>query len=110
MPQDRRPSRARRLPRPSPVLRPPRVHRSRCSACPLGLTLALLALTALPRINGNRSLALAFWVAGGGLLVWQAVLALRAGRAGLPGFVHVPPRPQHYIQMCCHLSVYAYWG
>ena len=44
------------------------------------------------------------------LLVWLAWLALRAGRGGLPGFVHVPPRAQHYIQMCCHLSVYAYWG
>ena len=77
---------------------------------PLGLIVALLALTALPRIHDNRSLLLAFWIAGGALLAWLAWLALRAGRAGLPGFVHVPPRAQHYIQMCCHLSVYAYWG
>ena len=21
-----------------------------------------------------------------------------------------PPRPQHYIQACCHLTVYAFWG
>jgi Na+-translocating ferredoxin:NAD+ oxidoreductase RnfD subunit len=77
---------------------------------PFGLTLALLALTALPRIGDNPRLALAFWIAGGGLLVWQALLALGVGRAGVAGFVPVPPRPQHYIQMCCHLSVYAYWG
>jgi hypothetical protein len=80
-------------------------------AVPFGLTAALLALTVLPRIADNVRLTQAFWLAGAALLVWQAVLAVRAAsRGGLPGFVHVPPRAQHYIQMCCHLSVYAYWG
>lgn len=78
-------------------------------AVPLAFTLGLLAASLLPRVQGNPRLSAAFWAAGAGLLVWQAVLALRA-KGALPGFVSTPPRPQHYIQMCCHLSVYGYWG
>jgi len=78
-------------------------------AVPLALTGALLAMSLLGRVQAHRNLALAFWGAGAVLLVWQAVLWLRSGGRA-PGFVSTPPRPQHYIQMCCHLSVYAYWG
>ena len=105
---DRRAARAQTPRSPVPPSPPPASPAS--LAVPLGLIVALFALTALPRIHDNRSLLLAFWIAGGALLAWLAWLALRAGGAGLPGFVHVPPRAQHYIQMCCHLSVYAYWG
>lgn len=78
-------------------------------AVPLGLSAGLLAMSLLGRVSQSRSLTLAFWGAGGLLLVWQALLAA-SSRGTVPGFVSTPPRPQHYIQMCCHLSVYAYWG
>ena len=108
MPKDRRPARAKT---PHPPGSPPAPPASLGPlAVPLGLIVALVALTALPRIHDNQSLLRSFWIAGGVLTAWLAWLAVRAGRAGLPGFVHVPPRAQHYIQMCCHLSVYAYWG
>lgn len=67
-------------------------------------------MSLLPRVRQHRNLTLAFWGAGALLLLWQAFLAWRDRRTGPPGFVPVPPRAQHYIQMCCHLSVYAYWG
>lgn len=79
-------------------------------AIPLVFTTVLLALSLLPRVRLSRSLTLAFWTAGAVLLAWQVLLALRHRRDGVAGYVPVPPRPQHYIQMCCHLGVYAYWG
>ena len=78
-------------------------------AAPFALTLGLLAVSFLPRVQSNARLTWAFWLAAAVLLGWQAVLAIRT-RGRLPGFVSTPPRPQHYIQMCCHLSVYGYWG
>jgi Na+-translocating ferredoxin:NAD+ oxidoreductase RnfD subunit len=78
-------------------------------AAPLALTIGLLAVSLLPRVQGNLRLTWSFWAAAAALFAWQAVLALRA-QGALPGFVSSPPRPQHYIQMCCHLSVYGYWG
>lgn len=77
---------------------------------PLAFTAALLALSLVPRVRASRSLTLAFWGAGALLLGWQLFLAARSARTGVPGYVSVPPRPQHYIQMCCHLGVYSYWG
>ncbi|MBP7778484.1 MAG: hypothetical protein KA371_15305 [Acidobacteria bacterium] len=100
--------------RPTPAAHSPARHDSGTSgpaafAGPLLLTAALLSMSLLERVRENRSLTLAFWGAGAVLLAWQALLAVRAsGR--VPGFVQTPPRPQHYIQMCCHLAVYAYWG
>ena len=82
---------------------------SRVFAVPLVLTGALLAMTLLDRVAANRSLTLAFWGAGAVLLAWQAIL-LFTTRGAVPGFVRTEPRPQHYIQMCCHLGVYSYWG
>ena len=79
-------------------------------AVTLALTTGLLAMSLLPRVRTTRGLTLAFWGTAAALLVWQGLLALRDRRSGLAGFVTVPPRPQHYIQMCCHLGVYAYWG
>ncbi len=77
---------------------------------PLVLTGALLALGLLPRIRDSEPLAWSFWAAAVALLGWQGVLALRALRDGPRGITLAPPRAQHYIQMCCQLSVYAYWG
>ena len=78
-------------------------------AVPLGLTVGLLAMSLVGRVHDNRALSLAFWGAGGALLLWQALLFL-ATKGAVPGFVRTEPRPQHYIQMCCHLGVYSYWG
>ncbi len=99
--------------------RPPTVARPDTSTPPSGslaglavafaLTLGLLGVSLLPRVQGNSRLTWAFWAAAGVLLVWQAVLAVMTG-GRVAGFVSTPPRPQHYIQMCCHLSVYTYWG
>jgi len=38
------------------------------------------------------------------------ILALRALAKGAPRITIAPPRAQHYIQACCHLCVYTYWG
>ncbi len=93
----------------SPAPHPPALSGAVAFAVPLLLTAALLAMSLLDRVRDNRSLTLAFWGAGAVLLTWQVLLA--AGRRGqVPGFVRTAPRPQHYIQMCCHLGVYAYWG
>ena len=77
---------------------------------PLAFTAGLLALTALPRIQESERLLWSFWGAGALLLGWLALLALRGLREGAPAIHLAPPRPQHYIQACCHLTVYAYWG
>lgn len=74
---------------------------------PLAFTVALLAMTALPRINENTPLLWSFWGAGAVLLGWLALLAVKGG---VPGIYLAPPRPQHYIQACCHLTVYVFWG
>jgi hypothetical protein len=99
-----------RKPSSSPRTSAPPAGGSRAAlAVPLAFTLALLAASLLPRVQDNSRLSAAFWGAGGLLLAWLAALALRAN-ASVPGFVSTPPRPQHYIQMCCHLGVYSYWG
>lgn len=79
-------------------------------AVPLAFTAALLALTALPRLQTTPILAWSFWGAAGVLLLWQAWLAL-AGRPGRPPrIVIATPRAQHYVQSLCQFAVYAYWG
>ena len=60
-------------------------------------------------IAGNPALTWSFWGAGGGLLVWQALLAMRSGgrvagvrrRAAAAAALHPDLLPS---------SVYAYWG
>ena len=77
---------------------------------PLALTGGLLALGLLPRVRESEPLAWSFWGAAIGLLAWQGLLAVRALGEGARGLTIAPPRAQHYIQGCCHLCVYAYWG
>jgi len=79
-------------------------------AVPLALTLALLALSLLPRISGNGALAWSFRGAVAVFLAWQLVLATRALRDGAPSLRVPRPRPQHYVQSLCQLGVYVYWG
>ena len=77
-------------------------------AIPLGFTAALVAMTALPRVQASPIVTWSFWGAGAVLLFWQIVLAFVGKRPFR--IVKVPPRPQHYIQSLCHATVYAYWG
>src|ERR1700741_4111590 len=77
---------------------------------PSTLTAGLLLLSFLPRIQQNTILTRSFWPAVGALLLWQAVLWVRGTFKRRPTLLLVGPRPQHYVQAMCQLSVYAYWG
>ena len=79
-------------------------------ALPLAFTASLLALTLLPRLQRSDALLWSFWSAGAVLLAWLALIAVAAIKNGAPSIHLAPPRPQHYIQACCHLTVYAFWG
>ena len=77
----------------------------------MAFTAALLALTALPRLQATPMLTWSFWGAGAVLFLWNLWLIFRfSGKPRRPRIVGVPPRPQHYIQTFCHSCVYAYWG
>jgi hypothetical protein len=76
-------------------------------AVPLTFSAALLALTALPRLQTTPMLTWSFWGAAGILLFWQAWLALAARP---PRIVIAPPRAQHYVQSLCQFAIYVYWG
>ena len=82
-------------------------------AVPLAFTAGLLALTLLPRLQAAMALLWSFWGAGAILLVWLGASFARLPRALKTARRRIylaPPRPQHYIQACCHLTVYAFWG
>src|SRR5687768_4817346 len=86
-------------------------------AIPLAFTAALLALTAVPRVQATPILTWSFWGAGAVLLIWQISLAFlqkpvssKREREGGFRIVRVPPRKQHYVQAVCHATIYAYWG
>ncbi len=94
---------------------------------PLVLTLALAALSFVPRVRQEALLAASFAAAAILLLAWQGILALRlrrqtagaaesgggirgpAAEAGPPGLV-TSLRPQHYVQAAVQCSVFLYWG
>ncbi len=86
------------------------VYKACVLAVPFALTLALLAVSLLPRIRANDALTWSFWGAAAVLFAWQVVLAARMRRRGLPALRVTPPRKQHYVQAVCQLGVYAYWG
>ena len=78
---------------------------------PLAFTIAMLALTAMPRLQTTPVLTWSFWGAGTVLILWNLLLFLRfSGNGRRPRIAAVAPRPQHYIQTFCHSCVYAYWG
>jgi hypothetical protein len=61
-------------------------------------------------VRENPILVWSFWAAAGALLLWQAWLFARMRRdPSSPAFT-VVLRPQHYLQACLQLSVFAYWG
>jgi hypothetical protein len=79
-------------------------------AFPLALTLALLAMSALPRVQTTPVLTWSFWGAAGVLLAWQAWLLVAPKPARPLRIVTPVPRAQHYVQSLCQFGVYAYWG
>ena len=76
---------------------------------PLALTVGVLLVSFTPRVQSNPILTWSFWGAAAALLAWQTVLFLIVKKEA-PSIVLVAPRPQHYVQAMCHLSIYAYWG
>jgi hypothetical protein len=90
---------------------PPSTSAFSLFSVPFGLTLGLVALSLLPRVQANAALVRSFWGAAALLSLWQAGLLLSMKRAQVrPAIVLAGPRAQHYVQAACQLSVYAYWG
>ena len=79
-------------------------------AVPLGLTLALLAVSLAPRVQASTVLAGSFQAAAAALAIWQAVLWLRLRAEPTGRSFKVVLRPQHYLQAAVQLSVFLYWG
>ena len=79
-------------------------------AVPLGLTLALLAVSLAPRVQSNAVLAGSFQAAAAALAIWQAVLWLRLRAEPAGRSFQIVLRPQHYLQAAVQLSVFLYWG
>jgi hypothetical protein len=78
---------------------------------PFGLTLLLLLLACVPRVQDQQVVAWSFWAAAAILLAWQVVLAARLKTAATTlSLDFARPRAQHYVQAACQLTVYAYWG
>ena len=93
-----------------PAGAPPPPSRMRPYAAPLALTLALLLVSLVPRVQANADLALAVQGAALALLAWQAVLFATLRRRGATRTLEPALRPQHYVQAAVQLSVFAYWG
>ena len=82
----------------------------RILAVPLALTVGLLAVSAVPRVQQHPTLIWSFWLSALGLLAWQGVLYLRLKDGGAPRRFDIVLRKQHWVQAILHTSVYAYWG
>ncbi len=80
------------------------------AAIPFGLTGALLALVALPRVHGTPALLTAFLTASAALLLWQVAIWMRAARSQQAVAATVALAPAHYVQACVHTSILLYWG
>jgi len=79
-------------------------------AAPIVLTLTLVALSFLPRIQSNLTLAISIWGAVIVLLAWIIVLYLRLRREHASRTFQTMLRPQHYVQALVQFAVFAYWG
>jgi hypothetical protein len=78
---------------------------------PFALTVGLLLLSFVERVQSNAVLVWSFWGSAAVLLAWQAWFfhRHRDGEWQGPVFTKLL-RPQHYIQAALQLAVYAYWG
>lgn len=77
---------------------------------PAVLTLALVALSFLPRIQSNLALAISIWGAAIVLLAWLIMLYLKLRHEDASRTFQTMLRPQHYVQALVQLAVFAYWG
>ena len=80
------------------------------SAVPLGLTIGLLAVSLVPRVQSSAVLTASFWAAAAALAAWQAVLYLRLRTQSAGRSFRVVVRPQHYLQAAVQMAVFLYWG
>ena len=77
---------------------------------PSAFILGLLAISFLPRVQGNPVLVGSFWGASAVLGAWQALLYLRLREGAPPRTFRLELRPQHYLQAIVQVSVFVYWG
>ncbi|MCH7747934.1 MAG: RnfABCDGE type electron transport complex subunit D [Acidobacteria bacterium] len=77
---------------------------------PLALTLGLLLVSFVPRIQANVGLTRSLWAAVVGLLVWQVALFARLRGTAEDRSFHTILRPQHYLQASVQVAVFVYWG
>jgi hypothetical protein len=78
---------------------------------PRVLTALFLAFILVPPVRTNPRLVAAFAGTGAGLLVWTAVLWVKAKQQGLIFRGELAPVVKsHYIQASIQLCIYAYWG
>ena len=82
----------------------------RVLTAPAALTLGLVALSFLPRIQSNLKLAISIWGAAILLLAWLIILYLKLRHQHASRMFHTMLRPQHYLQALVQLAVFAYWG
>jgi hypothetical protein len=83
------------------------LHRWLASCLPAALAVALAALALLDNVTRNPTVQRTLVTAAVIILVWNAVLIVRARR---PFTVNLHLRPQHYIQACAQGLVLLYWG
>ena len=77
---------------------------------PFVISISLIILSFVPRVQGNSTLVWSFWAAAAALLLWQAYLLFNSRNKNEEHVFSVVLRPQHYIQAMVQFSVYAYWG
>ena len=82
----------------------------RVLTAPAALTLGLVALSFLPRIQSNLKLTISIWGAAILLLAWLIMLYLKLRHQHARRMFHTMLRPQHYLQALVQLAVFAYWG
>jgi hypothetical protein len=77
---------------------------------PLALTLGLVLLSFVPRVQDTSVLAWSLRGAAATLLVWQAWLSVQLQGASAGRSLRTELRPRHYVQAVCQVAVFAYWG
>jgi len=77
---------------------------------PLALSLGLVLLSFLPRVQESAILLQSFWAAAIALLLWQAALYLKLSNEGEGRSFEIVLRKPHYIQAMVQIAVFAYWG
>ena len=77
---------------------------------PMAMTVVLVVLSFVPRVQGNPILTWSFWGAAIVLLVWQIALFLRIRGGSAARSLRSELRPQHYLQALVQIAVFAYWG